>query len=734
MKTIKGRKQVETFKILPIFYPIIFPESRSLYGHRQVPEELRVPGLVVSFLNEANKVEKWEFQGEKFTLIKNWVSVPNRDEVIGIVENHPYNEPTELLKDVAWTGGHIAWEGAPEDMWTELIPVTGMSWLVFDVNAGGYSKHAITIYDSKKQLLTTINETRRDGTPYYIDCKVAYIQVCQVKGWKPFAKIYAFNTYNDAIRFVNPDNYNKVSIPWMKNKSFNASGVRQNGLFGNVFDVQKGDTLIVIYKNNTYMSSASGRINFLTEDNLCIKSVAGDANIGVMYEYLIEDERIVKVAFNYYEGNLTTSNIDEVRAWGIYVYIEREIRKEPYIMSYIDKIRNKKYSFIPNSIDISDFPFTLNDKVLTTEGEFFLIDGSSAGRIAIRNAETLHKYLISKSMDYVVPRMDYKNAYCGFSYSFECLVTNTSGNNITLANNILDYEIVQPNAEVKYFNAESTEYGIGNNNLFVLEFPKASLKFRRPKVHLVNLSMMDKFKSNMQNKPNVIYKVPFRETEETVPYARYAKGIPPMSIKPKMVFFGDSTMVSNTVSVPLLLAKRYNFELVDCSQWGSVPLQIEGAEGAWELSDEKLAKVDSSTGLVVIQGGLNWGGQVNQGKYEDGTEDSRDRKTLYGCINYAVDDILKKSPDCIIVLCTVQTSFYTTGQGVLGAPGTVKRWNDVYRNIAAKRHLVLADLANSLIPTVENRTVFYNDEVHPKITACLRWAACINSELQKVLF
>ena len=63
MKTIKGRKQVETFKILPISYPIIFPESRSLYGHRQVPEELRVPGLVVSFLNQQSKVEKWTYQG-----------------------------------------------------------------------------------------------------------------------------------------------------------------------------------------------------------------------------------------------------------------------------------------------------------------------------------------------------------------------------------------------------------------------------------------------------------------------------------------------------------------------------------------------------------------------------------------------------------------------------------------------------------------------------------------------
>ena len=29
----------------------------------KVPEELRVPGLVVSFLNDSNKVEKWEYQG-----------------------------------------------------------------------------------------------------------------------------------------------------------------------------------------------------------------------------------------------------------------------------------------------------------------------------------------------------------------------------------------------------------------------------------------------------------------------------------------------------------------------------------------------------------------------------------------------------------------------------------------------------------------------------------------------
>ena len=63
VKTIKGRKQVYSYKFRPVFYPIKIRRQVLSTAIVQVPEELRVPGLVVSFLNKANKVEKWTYQG-----------------------------------------------------------------------------------------------------------------------------------------------------------------------------------------------------------------------------------------------------------------------------------------------------------------------------------------------------------------------------------------------------------------------------------------------------------------------------------------------------------------------------------------------------------------------------------------------------------------------------------------------------------------------------------------------
>lgn len=709
---------------------------------KQVALSERKAGMQISYTPDGKNWVNEQYIGKTLTDAEwgkdgNWVIIPNIGEVVSVVTRHPYTGGINLLDNVEWTDGHFAWEGAPEDSWTNLIPVVGNTWLILDINEGGNSKHSFSYYDSKQKLISTKNEFNRSGVPYYVDNETAYIQIVQTKAMKPYANVYAFNTYADAIAYIEKrtDKFNKVNnAVSLSDYSYNASGKKQKSLFGEVFDVQYGDTVIVIYKNVDFLSEASGRVNFLSDTDECVKTINEDNRIGIMYEYHVDDIRIKKCAINYHEGTINQNNIDDIRKWGIYVYIEREIKQAPFVASYINKIRNKKNSFIMDSIDISDYPFAFNDLPLAKEGESFVIDGTSAGRIAI-TVQKLHEFLLDKSMDYVIPNMSYPGGYAGITYSLECLVTNKSDADVTLSNNILDYIIVQPNAEVRCFNGDTTQYTTGlNTQLFILEFPKASLRFRKPKVHFINMSKMDKFKSSIQGDYNKFYKVPFHETDESVAFARYAKGIQSMIIKPKMVTFGDSSMVSHTVSVPLLIAKRYNLQLVDCSQWGSVPLHIEGAEKVWELSDEKLANVDSSTGLVIIQGGLNWGKNVNNGEFKDGEEESRDRKTLYGCINYAVDYILEKSPDCIIVLCTVQTSFYTTGQGIADAPGTVERWNNVYKNIAAKRNLVLADLANSLIPTVQNRLVFYNDEVHPKITACLRWAACINNELQKVLF
>lgn len=71
LPTLEGYKdhldKITTEYNVSVFHPASGTGNSNKYTLAtaivQVPEELRVAGLVVSFLNESNKVEKWEFQG-----------------------------------------------------------------------------------------------------------------------------------------------------------------------------------------------------------------------------------------------------------------------------------------------------------------------------------------------------------------------------------------------------------------------------------------------------------------------------------------------------------------------------------------------------------------------------------------------------------------------------------------------------------------------------------------------
>ena len=61
----------------------------------KVPEELRVPGLVVSFLNDSNKVEKWEYQGGSWGATANWM----RKVDMGLIQESEYDIRNHIIEE-----------------------------------------------------------------------------------------------------------------------------------------------------------------------------------------------------------------------------------------------------------------------------------------------------------------------------------------------------------------------------------------------------------------------------------------------------------------------------------------------------------------------------------------------------------------------------------------------------------------------------------------------------------
>ena len=101
--------------------------------------------------------------------------------------------------------------------------------------------------------------------------------------------------------------------------------------------------------------------------------------------------------------------------------------------------------------------------------------------------------------------------------------------------------------------------------------------------------------------------------------------------------FGDSITYLGTYNYPRMLADEMGMNLNNVAVPGTDIFQI--------LNDTRLSLLSRNTALVTITAGSN-GLAV-----EYGDIDSRDRTTVYGCINYAIDYILEKCPRALIMLC-----------------------------------------------------------------------------------
>lgn len=174
-----------------------------------------------------------------------------------------------------------------------------------------------------------------------------------------------------------------------------------------------------------------------------------------------------------------------------------------------------------------------------------------------------------------------------------------------------------------------------------------------------------------------------------------------------LVTFGDSIM--QAYGIPSTVAASLQMSLTNLAVGGTTPQN--------NLTDTNFALIPPNATIVTITGGAN-GGAVDAG-----TISSRDRSTMQGCINYAIDWIYTNRPYCRVVLVTPSQR------------GASLPWAQVIRDLAVYRSVPLADIdRNAEINPNTFAITQLPDLCHPSAEGVKRQAGVIAGTIRGLSF
>ena len=255
----------------------------------QVPEELRVPGMCVSFLNEAGTVEKWEYQGdsweagdfiqvgpERFAVLNNELGLTNKSIslIIGDIENIEYTESECINENVALNnkGELITVKGVKVSGFKSIQNAIYLSYNI--QHKGGHYVIAFYSGESDASFLGQYSST---------DLPNAGVDTDITKHIPEGAKYIRFTTYDNWILRI------KVIV----------SNSQSSGLLGNLSELktQTKESIVPAFnelydKNEEYNDKNKNTLS------------GGDYN----YNYTSEDCVFVNKGLNFNDGTEKTEN------------------------------------------------------------------------------------------------------------------------------------------------------------------------------------------------------------------------------------------------------------------------------------------------------------------------------------------------------------------------------------------------------------------------------------------
>ena len=184
----------------------------------------------------------------------------------------------------------------------------------------------------------------------------------------------------------------------------------------------------------------------------------------------------------------------------------------------------------------------------------------------------------------------------------------------------------------------------------------------------------------------------------------------------RIVCFGDSISAVDS-SWLYRVAKRLNLPYTNLAVSGTRPTYDSN------LSPENLAKIPTDTGIVVITGGWNAQDADYNPSNHNYDRDKDNNNTKYGGVCNAIKYIRKNHPMARIILATPSRN---------SANVIVQPWCDIFRTIAEKQNIILADVDKYGDWEYIGANAFY-DGLHPNSNGSNRIAAIILNAIRKII-
>lgn len=701
---------------------------------KQVAQSERKSLLQISYKNADGDIVNEQYIGTSYTDAEwgkdtNWEQIPNQNQMTELEGNivvSLINSRGNLLTSADYQDGKsLNTSGAEYSadgyrLWNYISVIQGIKIRAFIES----NFVCIGVYDKNKKYLGQLDKAKFNGNSFAIDIKdAAYIRfTCKISD----ADIFYIFLYNseDMAKYesdiaANGNNYFDIT------KGFEAGYRKDQNRFdvaqiGSRFvEVSLGDVLYFAY-TDIVSSNYAYPLSFFDADKNFIESANADLyslnRIVISNPYVKYVQAVTGLFSSKPQQYKTVIGIEkflykesEIKGLAIYDKIQSMLGKvnSPIINSWGQDrfVLSKANNILPDNI-LSDFIFNYagnpNFYLMLKEGEQKLDNlHKSIDTLKLQGLDT--KYVIKCTVELLSENPLYINGY--------------SSNNLVY--------LTKNNPVVKDFYLTYYYYGNAQFSLTkdaIASLDGASVKISNIEVMLVNLLWWNKIVNS--DKSFLYYATKELTNSDTL----FARSIPALIRGKELVQFGDSTQECNkSIRSCDIIATRLGIKCINAALSGSRPISLGGDEtnNMWNLRDENLQNITENTGIVVIAGGINTAGNLSESN--KGEIDSRDRTTMYGCINYAIDYALSKNPCCIVVLQTV-----IRYKGSSNDITTREDWNDVYRSIAQHRpdECVLADVAKYSNMTIENLYYLTYDGLHPTNEYCVRIAACVLNALR----